>query len=146
VADKLILEAIERVDEAKDLLLQALDKSATASPAVDHRNLAAVPPLGTITDLESDEAWVREYRFLHLVAEYGDDGVDVHTQRRLMVRVGYSPQASGGFFGGNEPSLRRDPATDQRYITEDGRRRLEFGREKYGALIDLPTSDAGRDG
>ena len=62
--------------------------------------------------------------------------MDADRQRELMIKVDYDPRASGGFFGGSRTSLRRDPQTDRRYLTEAGRRLLRRGRDEYKSLID----------
>src|SRR5437868_2564323 len=92
-----------RVDEAIAQLSAGGDDSPHAGAAAHSRG---------ITDLQSPEAWLRLYRFLNLVKKEGEAGIDVDRQRELMRKVGYDPRASGGFFGGNNPSLRRDPQTD----------------------------------
>ena len=91
---------------------------------------------GRIEDLRSDEAWLRFYKFLDLVGQQGDGGIDIDRQRELMLDVGYDPRASGGFFGGVKPSLRRDASTDQRFLTDEGRRQLRIGRARFGPQLD----------
>jgi hypothetical protein len=47
--------------------------------------------------------------------------VDKETWRQIGVRHGYDPRGLAGFYTGNDPSMRRDPDSDERRLTERGR-------------------------
>jgi hypothetical protein len=88
-------------------------------------------------DPQSPASWLRFLRFLRAVEKEGIDGVDADRQRELMHAAGYPDnRAAGGFFGGDRPSLRRDPQTDRRYLTDEGSRIVQEGRLRFGEDID----------
>lgn len=128
------------MDEIVQLLRQAkglLDRAERI--AFERVHSAAIPAAagGSFDNPESPQSYLRYYRFLRAVEREGADGVNVDRQREAMFATGYSDtRASGGFFSGDEPSMRRDVATDQRYLTDIGRRRVQEGRLRFGSSID----------
>jgi hypothetical protein len=129
------------MDEIVQLLRQAkglLERAERIAFERTHPDATALAEAGGGFDNpESPESYLRFYRFLRAVENDGLDGVDVNRQRELMRAAGYTDaRASGGFFGGREPSLRRDAATDRRHLTEIGLRRVQEGRLRFGAAID----------
>ncbi|HEY6151053.1 MAG TPA: hypothetical protein VIW19_11090 [Gaiellaceae bacterium] len=136
------------MDEIVQLLRQAKGMLERAERlALERARLGATDSARTSNGLEdpqSPASWLRFLRFLRAVEKEGVDGVDANRQRELMAAAGYPDnRAAGGFFGGNKPSLLRDPDTDQRYLTDEGRRLIEEGRLRFGADIDeLPPSAA----
>lgn len=63
--------------------------------------------------------------------------VDRETWRQIGLRLGYDPRGLAGFYTGNDPSMRRDPKSDERLLTERGRLEAANWRRLFGT--GLPT-------
>jgi hypothetical protein len=124
-----LLEVRRQVRQALGIL-KSIDERMTDAVQVSDKRTPK------IADLDSPEAWKRFYRFLRRIQLEGPEGLDVDRQRELMLAEGYNPQASGGFFKGQNASMRRDKATDQRYLTDEGVRLIEVGRGRFGSDIE----------
>lgn len=46
--------------------------------------------------------------------------VDAETWRQIGIDSGYDPRGLAGFYTGKDPSMRRDPDTELRHLTERG--------------------------
>jgi hypothetical protein len=132
-------EIVQLIRQAKGLLERA---ERIALERTQPETVAAAQGADGFKNPESPQSYLRMYRFLNFFQKEGTDGVDVGSQRQLMLESGYpDTRASGGFFSGGSPSLRRDPVTDRRYLTEHGRHRIEEGRLRFGSAIEeLPSS------
>lgn len=58
--------------------------------------------------------------------------VDKETWREIGLRLGYDPRGLAGFYTGNDPSMRRDPDSDERFLTERGRLEAANWRRLFG--------------
>lgn len=58
--------------------------------------------------------------------------VDGKTWRQIGVSLGYDPRGLAGFYTGNDPSMRRDPDSDERVLTERGRLEAAHWRRLFG--------------
>jgi hypothetical protein len=59
--------------------------------------------------------------------------VDAHRWRQIGIDLGYDPRGLAGFYTGNDPSMRRDPQSDQRYLTERGKLEAANWRRLFAA-------------
>jgi hypothetical protein len=58
--------------------------------------------------------------------------VDKETWREIGLRAGYDPRGLAGFYTGSDPSMRRDPDSDERFLTERGHLEAENWRRLFG--------------
>jgi hypothetical protein len=58
--------------------------------------------------------------------------VDKETWRQIGLRLGYDPRGLAGFYTGSDPSMHRDPDSDQRILTERGRLEAANWRRLFG--------------
>lgn len=58
--------------------------------------------------------------------------VDKEKWREIGLNLGYDPRGLAGFYTGNDPSMRRDPDTDERQLTERGRLEAANWRRLFG--------------
>jgi hypothetical protein len=127
-------EVIQLIRQAKGVLERAerivLEQSQPAQ--------AATAQTGTGYDNpQSPQSWLRFFRFLRAVQKEGNAGIDINRQRELAIAVGYKDaRATGGFFNGSGASMTRDPATDQRYLTDVGTSFIQQGYARFGIAID----------
>jgi hypothetical protein len=129
------------MDEVIQLIRQAkgvLDRAERIALQQSQPARAATAQSGDGYDNpQSPQSWLRFFRFLRAVQKEGDGGVDANRQRELAIAVGYKDaRATGGFFNGEGASMRRDSATDQRYLTDVGTSFIQQGYARFGTAID----------
>ena len=130
-------EVIQLIRQARGLLDRA---ERVAFQHNQPRVMATAGAEGGFEDPQSPASWLRFFRFLRAVEAEGPGGIDRDKQRELMLAVGYSDARAGGGFFGKGGSMRRDPATDQRYLTPVGIGFIQEGRLRFGAEIDELSS------
>lgn len=59
--------------------------------------------------------------------------VDKETWRGIGLGLGYDPRGLAGFYTGNDPSMRRDPHSDERRLTERGHLEAANWRRLFGS-------------
>lgn len=134
-------DVVQLVRQAKGLLDRA-ERLLIERGQPDAAELASTDENG-YDNPQSAASYLRWYRALWAIQQEGPDGVDAERQRELLFAAGYDDnRAAGGFFSGQRPSLRRDPVTDRRYLTEVGAAYLHEGLVRFGdAVKTLPRPD-----
>jgi hypothetical protein len=114
------------VERAERLLIENAQPEAAASAAAE----------GDYDSPQSPASYLRWYRALWAIQQEGPNGIDADRQRELLYAAGYDDnRAGGGFFSGQRPSLRRDHATDRRYLTEVGAMYVQQGLLRFGDAV-----------
>jgi hypothetical protein len=83
-----------------------------------------------------ETTWHRWFRRAGAVLNDVDQAggvVDKETWREIGLRLGYDPRGLAGFYTGNDPSMRRDPDSDERRLTERGRLEAANWRRLFDA-------------
>jgi len=110
--DRIALKLIREARAALDRLEAHLDRdTAEQDPDVPR------PPAG------QEETWRRWWSLLSTVAANGGT-MDANDFRALAVEHGYDPRGIGGFFGGQNSTMRRTDDTVE--LTARGRREVDY--------------------
>lgn len=82
-----------------------------------------------------DTEWRRWFRRMGAVlndVERAGGTVSRDEWRAIGLRHNYDPRGLAGFYTGNDPSMVRDPATDERRLTDRGRLEAANWRRLFG--------------
>jgi hypothetical protein len=76
-------------------------------------------------------AWFRRAGAVLNDVDQAGGVVNKEAWREIGLRLGYDPRGLAGFYTGSDPSMRRDPDTDERLLTERGRLEAENWRRLF---------------
>jgi hypothetical protein len=101
--DAKLLRRLKRIRDDLDEVIREADESKPQAP---------------------DTEWHRWFRRAGAVLNHVDQAggsVRPEVWRTLADHYGYDPRGLAGFYTGRDPSMRRDPNTDERVLTERGK-------------------------